>query len=240
MKLTEQLEKDDELKYLRDYMKSSIHLLNQTNNNNKRKNNWRLSKENRLWKLNCFRLDISDNDDDDDEYDDNDNDDDDEHLNEIESRIYLGDEIAATSRRTLSFYKITHIINCCAGYGMNQVHTGRSFYVDYKNIIDYYGINAIDQPFYQIHEHFEMTSNYIKEVLRKSKKYRILIHCHKGISRSSTIVLAHLMINNRWKLLTAIDHVKRRRFIYPNIGFLSQLLHLARQLDLAFDVNEMK
>lgn len=48
-----------------------------------------------------------------------------------------------------------------------------------------------------------------------------------GRSRSATLFLAYLMICKNMTVVDAVDHVKRRRRIIPNWGFLKQL----RQLD---------
>lgn len=57
----------------------------------------------------------------------------------------------------------------------------------------------------------------------------MLIHCVMGRSRSATLFLAYLMIHENMTVVDAIDHVKRRRRIIPNWGFLKQL----RDLDIS-------
>lgn len=49
-----------------------------------------------------------------------------------------------------------------------------------------------------------------------------------GRSRSATIFLAYLMICENMTVVDAIEHVKKRRRIIPNWGFLKQL----RELDM--------
>jgi atypical dual specificity phosphatase len=56
---------------------------------------------------------------------------------------------------------------------------------------------------------------------------KLLVHCVMGRSRSATLFLAYLMICKNMTVVDAVDHVKRRRRIIPNWGFLKQL----RQLD---------
>lgn len=58
---------------------------------------------------------------------------------------------------------------------------------------------------------------------------KMLIHCVMGRSRSATLFLAYLMIHENMTVVDAIDHVKRRRRIIPNWGFLKQL----RELDIS-------
>lgn len=61
-------------------------------------------------------------------------------------------------------------------------------------------------------------------------KGKILVHCQVGVSRSATIVLAYLMLKQNMTLAEAIKKVKERRGIYPNQGFLKQLINLHIQL----------
>ncbi|XP_053160708.1 dual specificity protein phosphatase 26-like isoform X4 [Hemicordylus capensis] len=59
---------------------------------------------------------------------------------------------------------------------------------------------------------------------------KILVHCAVGISRSSSLVLAYLMIFHHLSLVEAIQTVKEHRWIHPNRGFLKQLRNLDIQL----------
>ncbi|KAI2643985.1 Dual specificity phosphatase 29 [Labeo rohita] len=65
---------------------------------------------------------------------------------------------------------------------------------------------------------------------------KVLVHCRQGVSRSSTLFLAYLMIHHDMTVEDAIDRVIRERQIQPNIGFLNQLtlldLNLVRQRKL--------
>lgn len=59
---------------------------------------------------------------------------------------------------------------------------------------------------------------------------KLLVHCVMGRSRSATLFLAYLMICESMTVVDAIEHVKRRRRIIPNWGFLKQLRELDMQL----------
>ena len=51
---------------------------------------------------------------------------------------------------------------------------------------------------------------------RESGK-KCLVHCKKGVSRSSSTVIAYIMKEYGWALDKAVDHVKKRRnCITPN------------------------
>jgi protein-tyrosine phosphatase len=52
----------------------------------------------------------------------------------------------------------------------------------------------------------------------------VLVHCHAGISRSSSTVISYLMRKYDLTLKDAIEHTRSQRwFINPNPGFMKQL-----------------
>jgi protein-tyrosine phosphatase len=58
----------------------------------------------------------------------------------------------------------------------------------------------------------------------RDKKSSVLVHCKKGISRSSSTVIAYVMKEYGWPLERALQHVKdKRNCITPNSGFMEQL-----------------
>ncbi len=65
---------------------------------------------------------------------------------------------------------------------------------------------------------------------------RVLVHCKEGISRSATIVVAHLM-QTGVPMLEALAHVKKRRSVFPNDGFLRQLAAFELQLRTVSDAD---
>ncbi|XP_008312114.1 dual specificity phosphatase DUPD1-like [Cynoglossus semilaevis] len=147
------------------------------------------------------------------------------HLDEVQPRIYIGDMYAAKDKRTLQAHRITHVLN--AADGKFNVNTGQSFYRDTN--ITYHGVEAFDMPSFDLSPFFYQAANFIKNAL-SSPTGRVFVHCAMGLSRSSTLVLAYLMIHNDMTLVDAIKAVSANRNISPNAGFLEQLRKLDKQL----------
>ena len=59
----------------------------------------------------------------------------------------------------------------------------------------------------------------------------VLVHCIAGVSRSATIVIAHLVAARGMSLLDAAGLVKaKRKVVLPNRGFFAELVALEREL----------
>ncbi|XP_040885387.1 uncharacterized protein LOC121175644 [Toxotes jaculatrix] len=147
------------------------------------------------------------------------------HLDEVQPRIYIGDMYAAKDKRTLQAHHISHVLN--AADGKFNVNTGQSFYRDTK--ITYHGVEAFDMPSFNLSPFFYPAANFIKNAL-SSPTGKVFVHCAMGLSRSSTLVLAYLMIHENMTLVDAIKAVSANRNISPNDGFLEQLRELDKQL----------
>lgn len=65
---------------------------------------------------------------------------------------------------------------------------------------------------------------------------KVLVHCVMGRSRSATLVLAYLMMKHSLSVVEAIEHVRQRRCILPNHGFLKQL----RALDITLQEERLR
>ncbi|AHA46198.1 dual specificity protein phosphatase [Insectomime virus] len=83
-------------------------------------------------------------------------------------------------------------------------------------------IKADDQPNVNLAQVFSKVASFCDECLKEDKK--VLVHCMMGISRSSTCVIAYLMLKKGMSLRDAYNLVKNQRScISPNPGFLAQL-----------------
>ncbi|KAJ7324417.1 hypothetical protein JRQ81_017437 [Phrynocephalus forsythii] len=145
------------------------------------------------------------------------------NVNEVWPNLYIGDLYIARDIEQLRRMGITHIVNAAAG--RFHIDTGPKFYKDLP--LDYYGIEADDDPKFDLSIYFQPTAKYIRAALN-SPRGKVLVHCAMGISRSATLVLAFLMICENKTLVDALKTVREHRGVCPNTGFLSQL----RDLDI--------
>ncbi|XP_068162172.1 dual specificity protein phosphatase 13B-like [Antennarius striatus] len=147
------------------------------------------------------------------------------HMDEVQPRIYIGDMYAAKDKRLLQAHRITHVLN--AADGKFNVNTGAGFYRDTG--MAYHGVEAFDMPSFSLKPFFYTAAGFIKSAL-SSPSGRVFVHCAMGLSRSSTLVLAYLMIQENMTLPDAIRAVSANRNICPNSGFLEQLRELDQEL----------
>jgi hypothetical protein len=88
---------------------------------------------------------------------------------------------------------------------------------------------ADDSEDEEIYRHFFGAHTILKAAEAEGKQ--VLVHCAGGISRSPTLVIAHLMQACGWTRDEALTFVKKRReWVEPNEGFMRQLNMLERFL----------
>ncbi|TDH13359.1 hypothetical protein EPR50_G00056810 [Perca flavescens] len=144
------------------------------------------------------------------------------HADEVWPRLYIGDQDSAENRADLSRHRVTHILN--AAHSKRRGAPG--FYADLD--VSYMGVEAHDSCSFDMSVNFLPAAEFIHRALSRGGK--VLVHCHVGVSRSATLVLAYLMLKQNLTLVEAICAVKDNRGVIPNRGFLRQLIKLDRQL----------
>jgi len=138
----------------------------------------------------------------------------------VESNLYLGNIIDATSQDKLTKHAITHILPV----GSSNHPLYNSAVKKMKDVIYYPKyINITDFQTENILEHLPDAVRFIDESIANGGN--ILVHCAAGVSRSATVVIAYLMWKNKWERSKAEQFVRsHRHIICPNYGFKEQLV----------------
>ncbi|XP_061564313.1 dual specificity protein phosphatase 13A-like [Cololabis saira] len=146
-------------------------------------------------------------------------------IDEVWPKIYIGNVAIAQNKSALLKLGITHVLN--AAHSKRGSIGNRSFY---GNDFVYCGIPADDSTHFDLDVYFRPAADFIHKAL-KSPGGKVLVHCIMGMSRSSTLVLAYLMIYHHVPLKKALQKLIQKRAIYPNRNFLALLLDLDLQLE---------
>jgi len=147
-------------------------------------------------------------------------------VDEIFDNCYLGDGAFACNIKYLKQFGISYVLNAAQGLQRSQINTNENFYKPFG--IKFFGCNLMDTNETNIREHFEPALRFMHEALQNGSS--ILIHCYQGISRSATFVLAYMMKYKQMTLMDALMVASKRRYIYPNDGFLRQLIQYEAEL----------
>ena len=152
-------------------------------------------------------------------------------MSEIKPRLYLGDIIAALSKNELKKVGITDMITV----EVKQISTD-----DLADSIQrYLFINVMDHSKQDILTHFEVADKFIEDAL-KVETNKVFVHCVAGVSRSASIVIAHMMKSKSLVYTDAIALVKKRRNVVdPNEGFVKQLA-LYQRMGYKIDISNIE
>jgi dual specificity MAP kinase phosphatase len=128
-------------------------------------------------------------------------------ISKITDKLYLGDQEASEELDHLKSLNITHILVC--GNYLEQHYPN-----DFK-YLQFFINDAVEQ---NISEYFQQAIEFIE-----SADKNVYVHCAAGVSRSASFVILYLM----WKTKVRYDHalnlVKSKRPVCPNLGFAKQL-----------------
>lgn len=125
--------------------------------------------------------------------------------------LLLGTEWNASNWEELKATNVEYILNMT-----REVDCFFPQHFKYKKVA------VSDEASTQLLNYWNSTYQFLKEAKDAGKV--VLVHCKKGISRSSSTVIAFAMKEYGWSLDEALDYVKtRRNCITPNKGFMEQL-----------------
>jgi hypothetical protein len=147
-----------------------------------------------------------------------------EAINEILPGLYLGDVRAASNLAILQAHSIRYIIN--AAYEVPNYHISSIEYVNLK--LDDDILQGIPDKTFEL----------VNQIIKKGPT---LIHCAMGISRSTTMVLGHLITVHGMTLYDALAFVRKARSaVDPNPGFMARLTALENKQKNEKFFNEIK
>lgn len=135
--------------------------------------------------------------------------------------LMVGNMYAAEDAQYLADQGVTHLLNTaglqtepdCVRPNMEELE---------RRGIKLLTLPINDRAFFGIKEHFPVSGAWIREALRGGGK--VLVNCFQGASRSATIALAYLVEHEGLTLAEAVVKVKEGRDVWPNKGFLQQLI----------------
>ncbi len=146
-------------------------------------------------------------------------------FSEIIPGLFIGDIYSVTGNYTtleqdvLDILKIDIVISVLSE---EEYEDHLLTHEEFESKIWWYRFVVEDDPTEKISDHFLTAHAIISQALKANK--RVIVHCKAGMSRSPTLVIAYLMIENNWSYDYAFNYVKRhRQIISPNHGFISQL-----------------
>ncbi|XP_026285594.1 dual specificity protein phosphatase 3 isoform X1 [Frankliniella occidentalis] len=145
---------------------------------------------------------------------------------EVYPNLFIGDEGSARNKTYLRRLGITHVVNTAEGNRFGMVNTDAHFYRSAR--IHYLGLPMLDLPTTNIEKYFHTAADFIDDGIKSGGK--VLVHCLMGMSRSSTIAIAYLMIKAGMPASMALRMCRQNRNIHPNEGFLQQLADLDNRL----------
>lgn len=147
----------------------------------------------------------------------------------ILGHLFLGSKHAAKAKEVLTRNNIKYILNCTPKR-TDDPEAGCPNYYEKEGAFTYKRIPIFDNKGEDILPHLETAFRFIEE----GKHYgNVLVHCHKGISRSSSFVLAYLMKYNEFTYEEALSYVQSLRpEVQPNSAFVEQLGTFEQQLVL--------
>jgi protein-tyrosine phosphatase len=139
----------------------------------------------------------------------------------LDSWLFQGNWKQANDSAILESLSITHIVNITDGISFDQS----------RQILH---IPSKDSLSVDLLKSFHATNAFLDTCHQQD--CRALIHCHRGVSRSSTIILAYLMHYKKWTLLQAFEYLLTKRpEAAPNPVLLLQLVRYENELTKGTD-----
>lgn len=142
-----------------------------------------------------------------------------ENMSDIGFGLFLGNVQGASDLNLLQQNSITHVLTM--GRDKPSSH--------FSSMIKYKQVEIMYSPAEMVIDYFKESFEFIQQAL--DKKGNVFVHCGRGISRSSAVVIGFLMMTNGWTFAEAFQYTSSKRTCtFPNVGFQLQLQLLEKQL----------
>ncbi|OIW17903.1 hypothetical protein TanjilG_19872 [Lupinus angustifolius] len=143
----------------------------------------------------------------------------DKECSRIADHVYLGSDTVAKNHELLRQNGITHVLNC-VGFVCPEY---------FKSDFVYKTLWLKDSPTEDITSILYDVFDYFEDV--REQRGRVLVHCCRGVSRSTSLVIAYIMWREGQSFEDAFQYVKNARGVTnPNMGFASQLLQCQKRV----------
>lgn len=136
--------------------------------------------------------------------------------------LYVGDETAAASMAELTGAGVTHVLNCTAMRNVLEGQPGAPEYLS-LGLMD----NAGDLP--RMQHCLQLGTDFIAHALGQGGT--VLVHCHRGVSRSATLAIAHLVRSLQQPAEAVFEQLRAcRRIVDPNLTYWMALKEWERRV----------
>merc|ERR1719240_1635337 len=126
--------------------------------------------------------------------------------------LYVGDESAAANIASLQAAGVTHVLNCSALPNALDGAVGAPAHYMQLGLLD----NTSDLP--RMQEALGQGVEFISHA--HAAGGAVLVHCHRGISRSATLAIAYLVRSTQQPAEQIFEKLRtKRKCIDPNLGY---------------------
>ena len=135
--------------------------------------------------------------------------------------LYVGSDTVARNKQLLLENGVTHVLNA-AGVACHNYHEADGTFV-YKTL------HLFDSPREDISPMLYAAVEFIDAAIENGG--RVYVHCHQGVSRSSSMAIAYLMWKEGINFDEGFTRVKTARGVCnPNAGFICRLLAFGKDI----------
>ena len=139
----------------------------------------------------------------------------------LHGEVYLTNYRGAGSAQQMNRLRISHILSVGAEFVGERPLAKRG--IEYQHI----EVHDDEEQADTLAASLEDACAYIDAALKGPKRGRVCVHCAAGISRSTTVVLAYMIMRRRMALRESFERAyARRRVVWPNDGFMRALIQL--------------